>query len=106
MKPAALLLALILSACASGSTVTTDTTPPTATAGADTTATTAGDVDPYETFLALAPPDAPAITRDDAQLRAMLGCGNTFAPGTTDAALQEAYAALIEGWRQQGMCGG
>lgn len=52
--------------------------------------------DPYERYLELAPPDAPDLTRDDALARAMLGCGTEWPPGTTDAALQEAYAEVIE----------
>lgn len=63
--------------------------------------------DPYDAYLTLAAdiPDAPEISRDDAQARALLGCGSDWAPGTVDAALQEAYAVLIEGWTAQGMCG-
>lgn len=51
--------------------------------------------DPYEDFLELAPPDAPDLTRDDAQLRAMLGCETDWAPYTTDWALQQAYGELV-----------
>jgi hypothetical protein len=54
-------------------------------------------VDPYEAYLKLAPKDAPKISREDAQTRALLGCGQDWAPGTVDAALAEAYASLCEG---------
>ena len=43
-------------------------------------------------------------TAELAQLRAMLGCGKAWAPGTVDGALAEAYAPLVEQWKQQGMC--
>ena len=53
--------------------------------------------DPYETYLANAP-EMPAdwagewpLSREDAQARAVAGCGQDWAPGTIDAALQEAY---------------
>ena len=49
------------------------------------------DADPYDTYLELAPPDAPDLTRDDAQARALLGCDTAWATGTTDWALQQAY---------------
>ncbi|TDB71810.1 hypothetical protein E1211_15190 [Micromonospora sp. 15K316] len=52
--------------------------------------------DPYETYLKLAPSDAPKISREDAQTRALLGCGQSWAPGTVDAALAEAYADLCK----------
>jgi hypothetical protein len=48
-------------------------------------------------YLTLAPKDAPKISREDAQTRALLGCGQSWAPGTVDAALAEAYASLCEG---------
>ncbi len=60
--------------------------------------------DPYQVYLTLAPADAPELTPDDAQARAMLGCGTAWAPGTVDAALQQAYAQLIEQWKKQGFC--
>jgi hypothetical protein len=53
--------------------------------------------DPYEVYLTLAPKDAPKISHEDAQTRALLGCGQAWAPGTVDAALAEAYAELCEG---------
>ena len=46
----------------------------------------------------------PGISREDAQLRAMLGCRLAVAPGTVDGALREAYAPLIEHWTRQGLC--
>lgn len=56
--------------------------------------------DPYEVYLASAP-ERPAdwegewpLSREDAQARALLGCGQRWAPGTIDAALQAAYADL------------
>ncbi len=68
------------------------------------TTTTAAPADPYERFLQLAPPDAPDLTRDDAQARALLGCGTAWASGTTDHALQVAYVDLIARWEEQGLC--
>jgi hypothetical protein len=53
-------------------------------------------VDPYEAYLANAPADAPELSREDAQTRALLGCGQDWAPGTVDAALAEAYANLCD----------
>lgn len=50
--------------------------------------------DPFDRYLELAPADAPELTRDDAQTRALLGCGQEWPPGTVDAALAEAYADL------------
>lgn len=52
--------------------------------------------EPYEVYLALAPKGAPKISREDAQTRALLGCGQAWAPGTIDAALAEAYASLCK----------
>lgn len=56
--------------------------------------------DPYEIYLANAP-ERPAdwegewpLSREDAQARALLGCGQQWAPGTIDAALQAAYRDL------------
>lgn len=47
--------------------------------------------DPYETYLENAPAGAPKLSREDAQARAMLGCGEKWAPGTVDAVLADAY---------------
>lgn len=52
--------------------------------------------DPYEVYLEIAPDDAPDLSREDAQTRALLGCETDFAPGTVDAALAEAYADLCD----------
>lgn len=113
---AATLLALALSACSSSATEPTTTTAaaagaPASTAAAPaTSAPAAAAADPYDEYLRLVDElgitDAPELTRDDAQLRALLGCGTAWAPGTVDAALQQAYASLIEQWKQQGQCGG
>ncbi|WP_309225192.1 hypothetical protein [Salinispora sp. H7-4] len=54
----------------------------------------ADTVDPYEVYLDLAPSGEPTLSREDAQTRAYLGCGQPWAPGTVDAALAEAYAEL------------
>ncbi|WP_080636984.1 hypothetical protein [Salinispora vitiensis] len=61
---------------------------PSAEPAADTPA------DPYEVYLDLAPAGAVELSREDAQTRALLGCGRKWAPGTVDAALAEAYAEL------------
>lgn len=47
--------------------------------------------DPYVTFLAGAPAGSVKLSRESAQARAYLGCGTTFAPGTVDRALADAY---------------
>jgi hypothetical protein len=47
--------------------------------------------DPYAIFQTLKPADAPDLSPDDALARAILGCGTEWPPGTTDAALQQAY---------------
>lgn len=81
-------------------TVTEAATPaPAVTVTATVTATpapaeTSTTADPYETYLANNPEPDHVISRDDAQTRAYLGCGQTFAPGTVDAVLQEAYAGI------------
>ncbi|MDG4762372.1 hypothetical protein [Micromonospora sp. WMMD710] len=59
-----------------------------------TTSTAAAD--PYDAYLKIAPAGAPKLSREDAQARAVLGCGQAWAPGTVDAALAEAYAALCQ----------
>lgn len=98
---AALLLALAATSCFEDG----DTLDP-MTEATNVPATTAA-ADPYNHYLELAAtiPDAPDISRGDAQLRAMLGCGTAWAPGTVDAALALAYADLIEQWETQGLCG-
>lgn len=52
--------------------------------------------DPYAVYLKLAPKGAPRLSREDAQARAVLGCGQSWAPGTVDAALATAYAELCK----------
>lgn len=52
--------------------------------------------DPYAVYLRNAPADAPQLSREDAQARAYLGCGMTFAPGTVDAILAEAYEGICK----------
>lgn len=63
------------------------------------TTTPAAATDPYQVWLERAPSDAPSLSRDDAVARAMLGCGQSWPPGTTDAVLAEVYADYIH-------CGG
>ncbi|MGH6693422.1 MAG: hypothetical protein ACREF4_22360 [Gammaproteobacteria bacterium] len=65
--------------------------------GSDNPSEPAGDADPYEVYLEIAPDGALDLSREDAQTRAYLGCGHRFAPGTVDAALAEAYAELLCG---------
>jgi hypothetical protein len=47
--------------------------------------------DPYDAYLENNPDPDLVLSREDAQLRAMLGCGTEWAPGTIDAVLQDAY---------------
>lgn len=49
--------------------------------------------DPYAVYRANAPKGEPVISREDAAIRAKLGCGQKYAPGTVDDVLQKAYAA-------------
>lgn len=64
--------------------------------------------DPFERYLELVEAwgitDAPELSRDDAQTRAILGCSSQWAPGTIDAALAEAYDGYLEQFRDQGLC--
>ncbi len=100
------IAALTLGACSSSTPTATPPPPSSAAPAASSPTTQAAPVtDPYQAYLALAPADAPELSPDDAQARAMLGCGTTWAPGTVDAALQQAYAPLIEQWKTQGICG-
>ena len=55
-----------------------------------------GSVDPYEVYRRNAPADAPNLSREDAQARALLGCGQKWAPGTVDAVLADAYRELCK----------
>lgn len=61
----------------------------------DTTRTTAA-ADPYDVYLRNNPDPALILSREDAQTRAYLGCGTTWAPGTVDAALHDAYQQLCK----------
>jgi len=47
--------------------------------------------DPYQVYLEHAPAGEPTLSRDDAQTRALLGCGEEWAPDTVDAILADAY---------------
>jgi hypothetical protein len=49
--------------------------------------------DPYEVWLANKPADAPNLSREDAQTRALLACAMKvdWAPGTVDRILIDAY---------------
>lgn len=51
--------------------------------------------DPYDTYMENAPSGEPLLSREDAQTRALLGCGTTWAPGTVDAVLQDAYEESV-----------
>lgn len=100
-----LTLALLTLGACSNSTPTEAPPAPSTTVAAAAAASSTVAQDPYQAYLAIAPADAPELTPDDAQTRALLGCSTTWAPGTVDAALQQAYAPLIEQWRNQGLCG-
>lgn len=96
---AALTLTLTLLGC-SGSEpepVAQATSAPTTAAPAPTAATPTED--PYEVYKRLAPKGQPTLSRQDAQTRALLGCGTKWAPGTVDAALAEAYKDLCTSTR-------
>jgi hypothetical protein len=58
-------------------------------------APTVAAVDPYEVYQGIAPAGAPNLSREDAQARALLGCETTWAPGTVDHALHQAYGPTI-----------
>jgi hypothetical protein len=53
-------------------------------------------VDPYDAYLAKAPAGEKKLSREDAAIRAQLGCGKAWAPGTVDAVLAEAYASFCK----------
>lgn len=57
------------------------------------TAAASSTPDPYAVYRANAPKGEPVISREDAAIRAKLGCGVKYAPGTVDDVLQKAYAA-------------
>lgn len=69
---------------------TTTTTKAGASAPVSTPPTTPA-VDPYDVYLKNAPKGEKTLSREDAALRARLGCGKTYAPGTVDAVLATAY---------------
>lgn len=74
-------------------TVTGETTTPTSSTS-QPPEPAADTADPYEVYLDRAPSGEPTLSREDAQTRAYLGCGQPFAPRTVDAVLAEAYAEL------------
>jgi hypothetical protein len=57
-------------------------------------ATTTPASDPYAVYLKNNPRADLVLSREDAQTRAILGCGQTFAPGTVDRVLAEAYRPM------------
>ncbi len=78
-------------------TVTDETTSPTSSpsqAPAPEPPAEPAPADPYEVYLDLAPAGEVELSREGAQTRAMRGCGQTWAPGTVDAALAKARAEL------------
>ncbi|WP_262015656.1 hypothetical protein [Micromonospora sp. Mcm103] len=91
----ALSAALLLALAGCGTEDDSGTAAPSGPAGSTQPAPKA-TADPYDVYLKLAPKDAPKISREDAQARALLGCGQKWAPGTVDAALAEAYADLCK----------
>lgn len=50
--------------------------------------------DPYEVYLKHNPDPSLILSKEDAQTRAFLGCGTTWAPGTIDAVLADAYKGV------------
>lgn len=87
-----LLLAVLLVILLTGCTATTPT-PSYEPAYRPPSSPLERPTDPYVAYQEAerANPDWPSLTRDDAQLRAFLGCDRSFAPGTQDAVLQELY---------------
>lgn len=55
-----------------------------------------GSADPYAVYLKNNPEPGHVISREDAQTRALLGCGQQCAPGTVDAVLRDAYGHLCK----------
>lgn len=53
-----------------------------------------GAEDPYEVYLRNNPTPELVLSREDAQIRALLGCSRSWAPGTVDYVLQQAYKKL------------
>lgn len=62
-----------------------------------TSTPTAKAANPYDYYLKHNPDPSLVLSREDAQTRAMLGCGQKWAPGTIDAVLAQAYADLCTG---------
>lgn len=91
---------LLLAGCSSNDntgptpgTVIQSSTPPASSAPASTSTPAA---DPYAVYLKNIPKGEPTLSRSDASTRALLGCGQKWPPGTTDAVLAEAYAAYCK----------
>lgn len=71
-------------------------TPVTSSAPVSSSTPSTPAVDPYSVYLKNIPKSEPTLSRSDASTRALLGCGRTWPPGTTDAVLHEAYAAYCK----------
>lgn len=78
---------LVLAGCSDGGQLPAATTSQAGTPSASSTPT----ADPYDAYLANVPKGEKTLSREDAALRAKLGCGKTYPPGTTDAVLADAY---------------
>lgn len=52
--------------------------------------------DPYDVYVAHAPKGEKKLSREDAALRAQLGCGKKWPAGTVDAVLADAYAGYCK----------
>lgn len=52
--------------------------------------------DPYPWYFAHSPIGVRHLTRSQAVARAQAGCGQTFAPGTVDAVLSQAYEGICQ----------
>lgn len=96
-----IMLALVLAGCSSGTTAAPAPTVTVAVPGPTVTVTaqapapaTPPAADPYAAYLAANPDPSLVLTPEDAQARALLGCGQAWAPGTIDAVLAEAYKGL------------
>lgn len=77
--------------CSSGSDRPAVTTP-----GVVESTTSTVAADPYDVYLKNNPEPGLVISREDAQTRALLGCGTQWAPGTVDAVLHDAYKELCK----------
>lgn len=110
-----IILVLVLAACGGEAGSSTGATAPTVTnapsptttmvetsTSLPTASTTTAEVyDPFEEWERLGGPGLwesegleGTLSREDAQARALLGCGQEWAPGTIDALLAEAYRQL------------